>query len=108
PVDRFHGSYHWDYERLLALSLVPLTATVAIQGSGNPTTDLILGVLMPLHCHVGFDACIVDYLPERKSPKLYKFSLWALRLSTIGVLYGCYEFNTNDIGLTELVTRAWT
>jgi succinate dehydrogenase (ubiquinone) membrane anchor subunit len=33
---------------------------------------------------------------------------WLLRFATLGTLYGVYEFNTNDIGLTELVKRLWT
>ncbi|CAG8511203.1 12230_t:CDS:2, partial [Acaulospora morrowiae] len=104
PKDKVSGSYHWDFERLLSVSLIPLTVASVMNGA-HPITDLCLGVILPIHCHVGFDAVITDYLPSRRTPVLNKISTWGLRATTLIVLYGCYEFNTNDVGLTELVKR---
>lgn len=102
-----HGSYHWDFERFLAVSLVPLTAATVINGTGSPTIDLLFGIVLPLHCHLGFDQAITDYLPERKGKYIHKGASWSLRLGTVLVLVACYNFNTTDIGLTELVKRTW-
>ena len=51
---------------------------------------------------------ILDYLNARKAPVVGKIATAALYAATAGTLFSCYQFNTNDIGLTELVARAWT
>jgi hypothetical protein len=33
---------------------------------------------------------------------------WALRFASVGTLYGLYELQTNDVGLSELIARVWT
>ncbi|RIA84654.1 CybS-domain-containing protein [Glomus cerebriforme] len=106
PRDKVAGSYHWDFERLLSVALVPLTVASVVNGA-HPITDLCLGVILPIHCHIGFDAIITDYLPFRRNPIVNKVATWGLRGATLIVLYGCYEFNTNDVGLTEVVKRVW-
>ena len=70
----------------------------------------------------------MDYIHPRKFPKLGPTLTWVLRVTTVGVLVGVYQFNTEDIGqhlpfylpatgrsselvrilgLTELVAKAW-
>ncbi|KAI0034805.1 mitochondrial inner membrane protein [Vararia minispora EC-137] len=106
---RVHGSYHWSFERLLSAGLVPLTAAAFVtSGSSYPMLDGILGVTLVMHSHIGFDALLVDYLHPRKFPILGKAFKWTLRATTVGVLVGVYQFNTEDIGLTELISRVWT
>ncbi|CAG8648075.1 13003_t:CDS:2, partial [Dentiscutata heterogama] len=106
PKDKVAGSYHWDFERLLSISLIPLTIASVIKGA-HPITDLCFGVILPFHCHIGFDAIITDYFPPHRSPGSNKVLTWSLRGATLIVLYGCYEFNTNDVGMTELVKKVW-
>ncbi|KAJ1958998.1 membrane anchor subunit of succinate dehydrogenase, Sdh4 [Dispira parvispora] len=50
---------------------------------------------------------VTDYVPTRRMPKLNQFCVWSLRTFTVLTLLGCYQFNTNDVGLTELVKRVW-
>lgn len=108
PSSQLHGSYHWDFERLLSVSMIPLFAASALQGA-HPITDGLLGVVVPIHAHMGFDAMITDYLHPGKVGNLgNKAFSWTLRGATLLVLVGCYQFNTSDVGLTELVKRAWT
>ncbi|KAF0421473.1 mitochondrial inner membrane protein [Gigaspora margarita] len=107
PRDKVAGSYHWDFERLLSVTLIPLTIASVVKGGAHPITDLCLGVILPFHCHIGFDAMITDYFPHRRNPVLNRSFSWGLRAVTLIVLYGCYEFNTNDVGLTELVKKVW-
>jgi CybS, succinate dehydrogenase cytochrome B small subunit len=50
--DRVHGSYHWDVERAASAALVPLMAAQLALGA-NPVTDVLLGVVLPVHLHIG-------------------------------------------------------
>ncbi|KAI8889567.1 hypothetical protein K501DRAFT_238375 [Backusella circina FSU 941] len=105
--DRLHGSYHWDLERAASLAMIPLVTAQLTLGA-SPVTDVLLGVVLPLHLHIGWDACITDYFNPRKTPILNKLMVATLYATTAGVLVGCYQFNTNDIGLTELIAKSWT
>ncbi|KAI0051851.1 mitochondrial inner membrane protein [Auriscalpium vulgare] len=108
PPSKSHGSYHWAFERLLSAGLVPLTAAAFVtSGTSAPLIDGLLGVSLVMHSHIGFDAVLVDYLHPRKFPVLGKVLTWTLRATTVGVLVGVYQFNTEDIGLTELISRVW-
>ncbi len=104
---KVHGSYHWDYERALSVVSLPLILSAMVVGP-QPAIDLALGIVIPAHCHLGFDAVITDYLPKRRVGALHSVATWALRITTLLTLYGCYSFNTNDIGITEFVKRVWT
>ncbi|KAF7796066.1 hypothetical protein EIP86_007237 [Pleurotus ostreatoroseus] len=108
PPNRAHGSYHWAFERILTASLVPLTGAAFIASTtANPILDGLLGVGLVMHSHIGFDAVLVDYLHKRKFPILGPLCAWLLRAATAGVLVGVYQFNTNDIGLTEFIAKVW-
>ena len=52
-----------------------------------------------LHSHIGFDAMVTDYIPKRHYPKTYVVFHWGLRLATVVVLVGLYEFQVNDVGM---------
>lgn len=67
----------------------------------------MLGVVLPLHCHLGFGAIITDYVPKRKFPLIYPVARTILLLTTTGTIYGLYKYNTEDVGLTEGVARLW-
>ncbi|KAL4072000.1 CybS-domain-containing protein [Scleroderma yunnanense] len=108
PPSKTHGSYHWAFERLLAASLVPMTAAAFVtSGSSYPVLDGLLGISLVMHSHLGFDSILVDYLHPRKFSFLGPLMKWTLRTATLGVLVGVYQFNTNDIGLTELIAKVW-
>lgn len=49
-----HGSYHWTFERLLSVGLVPLTIAPFAGSSMNPTLDAVLVATILLHSHIGF------------------------------------------------------
>ncbi|KAF5350172.1 hypothetical protein D9756_009146 [Leucocoprinus leucothites] len=109
PPSRVHGSYHWAFERLLSAGLVPLTVAAFVTSTtAHPILDGLLGVSLLVHSHIGFDGLIVDYLHPRKFPVLGKVCTWALRATTVATLVGIYQFNTNDIGITELIAKVWT
>ncbi|KAF2638344.1 mitochondrial succinate dehydrogenase cytochrome b560 subunit D [Massarina eburnea CBS 473.64] len=102
-----HGSYHWSFERVVSAGLVPLTIAPFAAGSLNPVTDSILCALLVIHSHMGFDACIVDYFPKQRVPKTRLAADWALRIGTVALGIGLYSFETNDVGITELIAKLW-
>ncbi|KAF5392779.1 hypothetical protein D9757_001014 [Collybiopsis confluens] len=104
-----HGSYHWAFERLLSAALVPMTITAfATSGTNYPILDGIIGLSLIIHSHIGLDSSVVDYLHPRKFPILGPVTKWTLRTATVATMVGVYQFNTNDIGLTELIAKVWT
>lgn len=110
PVpNRMHGSHHWAFERLLSVALIPMTVSAfAVSPTAYPILDGVLAVSLVVHSHIGFDSMVVDYLHPRKFPVIGAISKWSLRLLTLGAAVGVYQFNTEDVGLTELVRRVWT
>uniref|UniRef100_A0A336UJ02 Succinate dehydrogenase [ubiquinone] cytochrome b small subunit n=1 Tax=Botrytis fuckeliana TaxID=380458 RepID=A0A336UJ02_9HELO len=102
-----HGSYHWTFERLIAVGLVPLTVAPFVSGSLNLATDALLCAAILIHSHIGFESCITDYFPSKRVPKTKAFLWWGLRGATVLVGVGLYEFETNDVGVTEGIKRIW-
>ncbi|KAG5985424.1 hypothetical protein E4U55_002345 [Claviceps digitariae] len=107
PPSAAHGSYHWTFERLIAAGLVPLSIVPFASGSLNPTMDAILCSAVLIHSHMGFQAVIIDYIPKRTYPGLRKLFWWGLNAATLTVGIGLYEFETNDVGVTEAIKRVW-
>ncbi|CAI6339704.1 unnamed protein product [Periconia digitata] len=103
-----HGSYHWSFERVVSAGLIPLTIAPFAAGSLNPVMDSVLCALLVVHSHIGFEACIIDYFPRRRVPNLYNASMWALRIGTVTLGIALYSFETNDVGITELVSKLWS
>lgn len=52
-------------------------------------------------------AIITDYIPVYDYPIARKIATFGLYLGTILVGIGFYEFETNDVGVTEAVKRIW-
>ncbi|MBE7180354.1 MAG: hypothetical protein INR71_03935 [Terriglobus roseus] len=102
-----HGSYHWTAERLVSAAVIPLTVAPFAAGSLNPVTDAVFGALLIAHSHIGFQSCIIDYFPAKRVPGVRRGLLWTLNAFTVLTLFGLYEFETNDVGLTEAVKRIW-
>ncbi|WFC98707.1 membrane anchor subunit of succinate dehydrogenase, Sdh4 [Malassezia yamatoensis] len=106
--DRYHGSYHWAFERLISVALVPLCAAGAVKHGVSGVVDGGLSVALLLHSYMGFENVMVDYVEKRKFPIVAPIATWAIRALTVATGVGLYEFNTNDVGLTELVSKLWT
>jgi succinate dehydrogenase (ubiquinone) membrane anchor subunit len=53
-------------------------------------------------------SCITDYLPNYRVPILRKAFDWGNVLAVFIVGWGWYEFETNDVGITEAIKRVWT
>ncbi|KAE9368767.1 CybS-domain-containing protein [Stipitochalara longipes BDJ] len=107
PANPSHGSYHWTFERLISAGLIPLTIAPFAAGSLNPTMDAILCGTILIHSHIGFESIVIDYIPTKRLPKTRLLFWWGLRLATVVVGVGLYEFETNDVGVTEAIKRIW-
>ena len=103
-----HGSYHWTFERLISAGLIPLTIAPFAAGSLNPLTDALLCGMILIHSHIGFESIVIDYIPRKRLPKTRVLFWWGLRAATVLVGVGLYEFETNDVGLTEAIKKVWT
>ncbi|KAI9817129.1 MAG: membrane anchor subunit of succinate dehydrogenase, Sdh4 [Pycnora praestabilis] len=103
-----HGSYHWTFERTIAITLIPLTIAPFAAGSLNPVMDAILVATLIIHSHIGFESVVIDYIPGKRFPKTLALFWWGLRAATLMVAVGFYEFETNDVGITEAIKRVWT
>jgi len=86
--------------------------------------DATLCALLVIHSHIGFEyvitnpqfswfpnrsyrACIIDYFPKYRVPGVHKLAMWALRAGTVILGVALYSFETNDVGVTEAVSRIW-
>ncbi|KAL8962926.1 MAG: hypothetical protein Q9193_000741 [Seirophora villosa] len=103
-----HGSYHWVFERAMSAALIPLTIAPFAAGTLNPVMDAILCAGIIIHSHIGFQSVIIDYVPDKRLPKTRALFWWGLRAATLLVAVGFFEFETNDVGLTEAIKRVWT
>lgn len=107
PMDFYKGSYHWDYERIVAVSMVPLALAPFVIGIEHPYIDAIFSILLLIHCRYGFQSCIIDYIPERRFGIWHKMAMWALDLGSWLALYGVYVIETEANGLFALVCHIW-
>ncbi|QLQ79495.1 hypothetical protein HG537_0C01420 [Torulaspora globosa] len=110
--NHFHGSYHWDYERITAASLLPLT-TISLYISLNggvvhPLLDASLCVMLVVHAHYGFMSCIIDYIPKRKFGIWHDMARYLLYSGSALALYGVYDLETRNNGIVDLVGKLWS
>lgn len=92
----------------MAAALVPLTVAPFAAGSLNPTLDAVLCGVLLVHSHLGMQSIIIDYVPKRRYPGAHRLVWWGLNAATAVVGLALYEFETNDVGLTEAIRRIWT
>lgn len=104
----YEGGYHWTYERFVTICLVPLTLTPFAAGVNHPMVDSLLSVLLLIHCHTGFESCIIDYIPKRVYGIWHKIAIKLLTMGTFVGIYGIYLLETTGNGLFDLIKSIWT
>lgn len=107
PIEKSHGSYHWSFEKIVVLGLAPLVIAPFAGASLSPVLDATASTLILAHSHLGIESCIVDYIPKRVYGSLHTAAIGALWAGSAVALYGIYELETNDIGLTAAVGKIW-
>ncbi|CAR26772.1 ZYRO0C01056p [Zygosaccharomyces rouxii] len=113
PVqDPSEGSFHWDYERIAAVSLLPLvTVPLYIGITGGivpPILDASLCSILLIHVQYGLTSCIIDYIPMRKFRIWHNLAMYLLYGGTAVGLYGVYQLETENNGIVDLIRRLWT
>ncbi|ABN65231.1 membrane anchor in succinate dehydrogenase complex [Scheffersomyces stipitis CBS 6054] len=106
-VTYYEGSYHWTYERAIAITMVPLMMTPFVAGVEYPMIDAVFSSLVLFHCHCGFKSCIIDYIPERVYGFWHRAATRLLTLGSFVSLYGVYLIETEGNGLFDLLKNIW-
>ncbi|CAH8449969.1 unnamed protein product [Schistosoma turkestanicum] len=99
-------SYHWTFERVLAVGMLPLYPIALYMDT--PMMNFIVVTAVSMHSYWGFDGVIKDYAFERRyGPALMPIlrTLWKLMAGCgfAGLLY----FNFNDVGFISAVKKLW-
>merc|ERR1711957_362362 len=76
PLIHPGGSYHWVFERVIAVSLIPLFAAATVKHGACGMLDASLSVALLLHSHMGFEQVLIDYVEKRKFPKAGPIAKW--------------------------------
>ncbi|EGW31152.1 uncharacterized protein SPAPADRAFT_63063 [Spathaspora passalidarum NRRL Y-27907] len=107
PTKHIDGSYHWTYDRVVTIGMIPLMMTPFIAGIEFPMVDSALSTLLLWHCHAGFKSCIIDYIPERVYGIWHKMATGLLTAGSCLGMYGIYVMETANNGLFELLSNIW-
>lgn len=90
PPSAVHGSYHWAFERVISVALIPLVAVSAVKHGASGILDASLALTLVLHSHIGVTSSLADYLHKRKYPIAGPLGSWTLRAATLATLAGLY------------------
>jgi len=103
---RMEGSYHWALSKIVIAGILSCVVASGIVGH-HMFIDVLLGVLLPMHVYYTFQDLVFDYIPSRRYPRLNKFLIWIIRITTLISLFSMFKFNTEDIGISDAAKQAW-
>ncbi|XBW34919.1 hypothetical protein QEN19_000483 [Hanseniaspora menglaensis] len=112
-VSYFEGGFHWSYEKIISVALIPSTliplySYFALENLNiNPIMDAALSTLILVHATYGFKSCIIDYIPKRKFGYWHILCKRLLQLGGVLSLYGIFIMETENSGLTNLIKKLW-
>lgn len=96
------GTKYFHMSALALMALVP-TAIAYSPSSLNTPVDLLLGLVIPFHSHVGMNGVVSDYVPKAYRTLARSSVLGATVLMTLGFL----RLNISGPGITETVKSLW-
>ncbi|CCF59611.1 hypothetical protein KAFR_0H02020 [Kazachstania africana CBS 2517] len=106
--NNFKGSLHWDLERIISMTLVPLIVLPFITvGTIHTITDTLLGAMLVGHCHIGFQSCIIDYVSKRVYGRIHNYFMYLLTVGTLLSGVGIYKIEVEDGGISTVVKQFW-
>ncbi|RLV94294.1 Succinate dehydrogenase ubiquinone cytochrome b small subunit mitochondrial [Spathaspora sp. JA1] len=106
PPVKSEGSLHWTAERIVAIGMVPLVLAPLTTGT-TTLLDSGMSSLLLFHCFVGFQSCIIDYIPARVYGVYHKYCIWLLMGGTAFAGYGVYQIETKDGGIANILSKIW-
>ena len=88
---------------MVALAVLTPISFVLSPSMLNKPIDLVLGVLFPLHSHIGLNYVISDYVPKalRSTARIGLTGVTAV--TTLGLL----QLNIGGVGMTETIKTLW-
>lgn len=104
-VSPYESNYHWTYERMLAMGLVPMAAFPFFMGVEFPYVDTAFCLSILFHAHCGIKSCIIDYIPERVYGFWHKAACNLLTFGSFVSMYGIYVLETAENGLFDFISR---
>jgi len=104
-TDRIAGSSTEQLFLYTHVSLAVLTPVAFVLSPSilNAPVDLALGVLIPVHSHLGLSTVLTDYIP----PQYQQLSLQLLWLVSILTGLGLLKINLCGSGITESIKSLW-
>ena len=87
---------------MLLAVLTPISFAMSPSPMNKPV-DMILGVMFPLHAHIGLNYVISDYVPKA----LRTFARVSLLGVTTMTVVGLFQLNMTGIGMTQTVKNLW-
>lgn len=74
--------------------------------------DIALGVVIPVHAHIGLNACAADYIPKFAPSGAAEGLLFASRCAILGtttvIMLGLFDLNMGGKGITGVLKALWT
>lgn len=102
------GSFHWAYEKITNVAMIPaMIAMPVLGGAEYPILDAVMSSLVLIHARMGLQSCIEDYIPLRRFQNWHKLAKLLLSGGTLVSLYGVYQLETVDNGVTALIVDLW-
>lgn len=87
----------------LALAILTPAAFALSPSVINMPIDIILGIVFPLHSHVGLNYIVSDYVPKAQR----SLARYALLAATVVTCLGLLKLNIQGPGLTESIKSLW-
>ncbi|CAM9507171.1 unnamed protein product [Scytosiphon promiscuus] len=92
------------YHAVNMVILAGVPAAVATSPSAlTMPLDIVLGIAMPLHAHIGMNYVISDYVPKASR----KAARGAMLAASIVAALGLLKLNLTGAGLTETLKATW-
>jgi succinate dehydrogenase (ubiquinone) membrane anchor subunit len=91
------------HKSMIALAVLTPVSFALSPSMLNKPIDLALGVLFPLHSHIGLNYVISDYVPKalRSTARIGLAGVTAI--TTLGLL----QLNIGGVGMTETIKTLW-
>uniref|UniRef100_A0A7S3QKD0 Succinate dehydrogenase [ubiquinone] cytochrome b small subunit n=1 Tax=Dunaliella tertiolecta TaxID=3047 RepID=A0A7S3QKD0_DUNTE len=92
-----------EYSNYALAAATPLAVLSKKDGAGEAIADALFACAIPVHMHIGMNACITDYLPKvARGPA----RVCVLGMSAFSFL-GLMKINAAGPGITQTVKGLW-